>query len=178
MTRGLEDTQPDEVADAPGPDAPDFGPLAASIPTTATGAIAGWLAADETFVETFPGGLYYAAAPAGVDSPYVVFGLESTQVDGLAGRPMWSEWAAYKFEVWDSGDTADGSEVADAAETLSAILFGVRGAAQDPIEFAGGRVVRRRVMVSEIGIAPGMGRGGADMFRATIEATILIARDG
>lgn len=152
-------------------------PVVPTWATTPTAALASWLNSSESFASMFPGGLHYGAAPSGVEYPFVVFSMDSTAPTRLAGLSRWSEFVSYTFDVWDSGDEGDGSEIAEAGESLATILFGPRGEYQEPIEFSGGRIMRRRGAVESIGLAPGMGRSGADMFKAEIKATVLVARD-
>ena len=142
-------------------------------------ALSEWLTGQAAFIDAFPGGLHYDVAPAGegLEYPFVSFARTGATPTMPAGKSSWSEDITYTFDVWDTGDAGDGAEIAESARTLESILFGTRGAYQTPIHFTDGRILRRRGSLAGIGLAAGLGRGGADVQRATIEATLLVARD-
>lgn len=149
------------------------------MPTTAEEAISTWLTAEPGFVDAFPGGLHYDAAPAGegLEYPFVSFSRSGSTRTLAAGFPSWTENVSYTFDIWDTGDMGDGAEIAESARILEELMFGERGAHQTPLYFTRGRVLRRLGGIGEIGLAAGLGRGGADLFHATIEVTALVARD-
>lgn len=171
---------PDYVAvDAAVDSTPPVTPQTASAGArTLNEVVTDWMGADATFGATFPGGLHYDAAPAreNLVYPLVVFYRTDATMIGVLGAAYFAEMVKLTFTVWDDGDQA--TEIDELAATMETILFGRRGAQQDVIEYAGGRLLSRQGGIKSVQLAAGLGRGGVDLFKAEIDATFLIARDG